>query len=476
LGLNTKHSCLYFVTSAMLLQLVRVSRAASTVPEARNAPANCAAALVPHTNLDLKLLRFLVCGSAAIFASRASAGVLIAVTTMKAPAACCSTIEAGLRLATSSSSLRQVINIISFLCRFLQCDGGDMLTIAALAQAAESAPRELFALITTMIKALATAATQALGHVDTAAAADADTTAAAAAAAAVPAGMTSCLLPIAVGLLKMCVSVPEKMPLQLRLVLVGRCYLMVGNLITQVLQAPAAPMPIEISPQPAEYGDDQDRYRFTYEAAQRQLHVLFHTCLTSNKTISDGIEQVQLPGVAGAAAAELEEQLQEQLFELLMCVVKYAMPHFPELAAAWAAIQGDTEQEQEEAAGASVRTDGASPSASAAAAAGARVGASAVGPAEMQDLTRQVLSIELGQQLQRMGSALVVQLPQPLWCCNPSCSSLGKLSELALVGGKSCVCSGCRTARFCSKECLHACWKKQLHRGVCKRIAAAAQQ
>jgi hypothetical protein len=94
----------------------------------------------------------------------------------------------------------------------------------------------------------------------------------------------------------------------------------------------------------------------------------------------------------------------------------------------------------------------------------------------MYTIAKKMLSLELGQQLQQFGSAVVVQLPQPLWCCNPRCSSLGKLSELALVGGTGCVCSGCRTARFCSRECLQACWTNTLHRRVCKRIAAAAQQ
>jgi hypothetical protein len=83
---------------------------------------------------------------------------------------------------------------------------------------------------------------------------------------------------------------------------------------------------------------------------------------------------------------------------------------------------------------------------------------------------------ELLQQLQQFGEAVCHQLPISLWCCNPHCTNLQKQSEAELVGGKGCVCSGCRTARFCSRQCLEQCWKKQLHRGVCKRIAVARQQ
>jgi hypothetical protein len=42
---------------------------------------------------------------------------------------------------------------------------------------------------------------------------------------------------------------------------------------------------------------------------------------------------------------------------------------------------------------------------------------------------------------------VVAQLPLR-WACNhPCCGNLGGASELALVGGKGCVCSGCRSAR-----------------------------
>jgi hypothetical protein len=78
------------------------------------------------------------------------------------------------------------------------------------------------------------------------------------------------------------------------------------------------------------------------------------------------------------------------------------------------------------------------------------------------------------QQLQQFGAAVCHQLPIPLWCCHPACINMQCVSELQLVGGKGCVCSSCRSARFCSVFCLQQCWNRQGHRPVCKRIAAAA--
>lgn len=55
--------------------------------------------------------------------------------------------------------------------------------------------------------------------------------------------------------------------------------------------------------------------------------------------------------------------------------------------------------------------------------------------------------LELGTLLQEAGVALCHLLPVP-WCCNnPSCQSMAGGSELQLVGGKGCVCAGCRVAR-----------------------------
>uniref|UniRef100_A0A383VLT5 MYND-type domain-containing protein n=1 Tax=Tetradesmus obliquus TaxID=3088 RepID=A0A383VLT5_TETOB len=79
---------------------------------------------------------------------------------------------------------------------------------------------------------------------------------------------------------------------------------------------------------------------------------------------------------------------------------------------------------------------------------------------------------QLAQALQQFGHAICLQLPVRYWCCNPACSSVAECSELELVSRKGSRCSGCATARFCSKSCQQQCWKGQ-HAPVCKRIAAA---
>ena len=57
-----------------------------------------------------------------------------------------------------------------------------------------------------------------------------------------------------------------------------------------------------------------------------------------------------------------------------------------------------------------------------------------------------VLAPVLGE-LQRLGAALCAKLPVPWLCNNPGCTSMAGASELQLVGGKACVCGGCRAAR-----------------------------
>jgi hypothetical protein len=47
------------------------------------------------------------------------------------------------------------------------------------------------------------------------------------------------------------------------------------------------------------------------------------------------------------------------------------------------------------------------------------------------------------------------------------------VGELELVTGKNSVCSGCRVARLCCKDCLRAHWNR--HKPVCKRIAASSK-
>jgi len=80
-------------------------------------------------------------------------------------------------------------------------------------------------------------------------------------------------------------------------------------------------------------------------------------------------------------------------------------------------------------------------------------------------------AMALVQQLQVTGRALA-GLAVPTMCCNPSCSNITGPSDLQLVSGRSCLCGGCRTARYCSRACQKAAWKQ--HKPVCSALAAAA--
>jgi hypothetical protein len=185
--------------------------------------------------------------------------------------------------------------------------------------------------------------------------------------------------------------------------------------------------------------------------------------------------KVQLPGEA-AAAAEAAQQLQQQA-AVLKPMLQQQLQVLEQ--AGDAAIE-HLQQEADTADTAELAT-GPAPIATAAQteevqAAEADHDSSHATEVSLQQQLQRAFPGDLLQQLQQFGEAVCHQLPVSLWCCNPRCSKLQKQSEQELVGGKACVCSACRTARFCSKECLQACWKKQLHRGVCKRIAAARQQ
>jgi len=57
-------------------------------------------------------------------------------------------------------------------------------------------------------------------------------------------------------------------------------------------------------------------------------------------------------------------------------------------------------------------------------------------------------------------------------CNNRQCTNLSGPSELLLVKGKAHLCSGCRTARYCSRECQTRHWPD--HKPVCKALKAAA--
>ena len=83
----------------------------------------------------------------------------------------------------------------------------------------------------------------------------------------------------------------------------------------------------------------------------------------------------------------------------------------------------------------------------------------------------QAVLTELQQHLQSLGGVLT-SFAFPHACNNPACSNLSGPSEARLVGGRSCVCAGCLTARYCGRACQRANWRQ--HKPVCKGLAAAA--
>jgi hypothetical protein len=77
----------------------------------------------------------------------------------------------------------------------------------------------------------------------------------------------------------------------------------------------------------------------------------------------------------------------------------------------------------------------------------------------------------LVQCLRAVGAAAAV-IPVPDFCNNSSCVNVCGPSEVLLVSGRSCICAGCRTARYCGRGCQRQAWKQ--HKPVCKALAAAA--
>jgi hypothetical protein len=73
------------------------------------------------------------------------------------------------------------------------------------------------------------------------------------------------------------------------------------------------------------------------------------------------------------------------------------------------------------------------------------------------------------EQLQAASSVLAC-FAIPHACNNPACRNVGGPSEAQLVGGRSCICAGCRIARYCGRACQRAAWRQ--HKPVCKALAA----
>jgi hypothetical protein len=87
-----------------------------------------------------------------------------------------------------------------------------------------------------------------------------------------------------------------------------------------------------------------------------------------------------------------------------------------------------------------------------------------------QGLTEASLTA-LAQQLRATG-VMFCSIAVPHFCNNPACGSISGPTEVQLVSGRSCICAGCRTARYCGRDCQQAAWKQ--HKPVCKALATRA--
>jgi hypothetical protein len=77
----------------------------------------------------------------------------------------------------------------------------------------------------------------------------------------------------------------------------------------------------------------------------------------------------------------------------------------------------------------------------------------------------------LVQQLQGTG-LMLSGIAVPHFCNNPACGNISGPTDVQLVSGRSCLCAGCRTARYCGRGCQRVAW--QQHKPVCKALSAAA--
>jgi hypothetical protein len=81
----------------------------------------------------------------------------------------------------------------------------------------------------------------------------------------------------------------------------------------------------------------------------------------------------------------------------------------------------------------------------------------ALGTDSMVQLLQALCSSRIVRRLPQQCAAFVdsqeAQLPLPYCCNNPGCSNLGTASELTLVRGHSCRCTGCGVARYCGRAC-----------------------
>jgi hypothetical protein len=83
-----------------------------------------------------------------------------------------------------------------------------------------------------------------------------------------------------------------------------------------------------------------------------------------------------------------------------------------------------------------------------------------------------VAVLQAAQQQLLTANRVLASFAHPHACNNPACGNLSGPSEAQLVGGRSCICAGCRTARYCGRACQRVAWGQ--HKPVCKALAAAA--
>jgi hypothetical protein len=77
--------------------------------------------------------------------------------------------------------------------------------------------------------------------------------------------------------------------------------------------------------------------------------------------------------------------------------------------------------------------------------------------------------VQLTVSLQQLG-LILAKFAVPYCCNNPSCRTVSGPTEQSTVGGRSCICAGCLTARYCGRGCQRLHWKQ--HKPVCKELAA----
>jgi hypothetical protein len=174
-----------------------------------------------------------------------------------------------------------------------------------------------------------------------------------------------------------------------------------------------------------------------------------------------------------SAASEQPEQGQEQLNALLneYSVAVVCIPSLQQTALSIGVVRSNTLESVIGAVSGWVGGLGSS-----AASAFAQLKAAGCAPQQLQQQLQALLAAQhaslalLEQQLQATG-AMLCNIAVPHFCNNPACANISGPTEVRLVSGRSCICAGCCTARYCGRDCQRAAW--QHHKPVCKALAAA---